>query len=156
MKGIILKTNLLLYNNYYIVIFNDLNFTAGNKFFWSILAWSRFYGISFVTPHIQVHNSVPAYPWWGSSAILLGSLRSVLMRTRLLVASTEATEMDLSPESVQYRLCWSQSTARPTGVCRSESTSGTCWEGSLASWMKALEVEGEYDITVCQEWLQTE
>lgn len=67
-----------------------------------------------------------------------GSLRSVLMRTRLLVASTEATEMDLSPESVQYRLCCSQSRARPTGVWSRESTSGTCWEGSLASWMKAL------------------
>lgn len=74
-----------------------------------------------------------------------GSLRSVLMRTRLLVASTEATEMDLSPESVQYRLCWSQSRARPTGVCRSESTSGTCWEGSLASWMKALQGKGEIE-----------
>lgn len=72
-----------------------------------------------------------------------GSLRSVLMRTRLLVPSTEATEMDLSPESVQYRLCWSQSTASPTGVCRDDSTSGTCWEGSLASWMKALRVEQE-------------
>lgn len=72
-----------------------------------------------------------------------GSLRSVLMRTRLLVASTEATEMDLSPESAQYRLCWSQSRARPTGVCRFESTSDTCWEGSLASWMKALQGKGD-------------
>lgn len=72
-----------------------------------------------------------------------GSLRSVLIRTRLLVASTEATEMDLSPESVQYRLCCSQSRARPTGVCRSESNRGTCWEGSLASWMKALQGKGD-------------
>lgn len=69
----------------------------------------------------------------------LGSLRSLLIRTRLLVPSTEATEMDLSPESAQYRLCWSQSRARPTGVCNDESTSGTCCEGSLASWMKALQ-----------------
>lgn len=90
-----------------------------------------------------MHTSPLPYPWCGSSAMARGSLRSVLMRTRLLVPSTEATEMDLSPESVQYRLCWSQSTASPTGVCRDDSTSGTCWEGSLASWMKALRVEQE-------------
>lgn len=94
--------------------------------------------ISYFAPLIPV-RSPPPYPWWGSSAMPLGSLRSLLMSTRLLVASTEATEMDLSPESVQYRLCWSQSRASPTGVCRRESTSGTCWEGSLASWMKALQ-----------------
>jgi len=67
----------------------------------------------------------------------LGSLSSVVTRTWRLAPLADATEMLLSPESVQYRLFWSQSRARPSGDTR-ESSRVACLAGSLASWISEL------------------